>query len=217
MPKHSEQKVIVDENGSVGSITQIVRFGIPTILIVAVVAIAVVVVSGYDLRTLLVRSFDSGLGVEAPTSIDRTQFADLLVEGCNLLDDGQTEEAEKSFDQAHKLEPQSAEPWYWKAKAAMAIPNRQTALAYVDDALRLAPNHHHSLVLKIQLLLSQGDISPAEELASQSDGISKDLDSWLKCLNENNIFSLTFVPVSELDEKCQPPTYKCEEIRRRFP
>lgn len=53
MSKQSKQKIVIDDSSNVGSITQIVRFGIPTILIIAIVAIAVVIVSGYDLRAIV--------------------------------------------------------------------------------------------------------------------------------------------------------------------
>jgi len=52
MSRHSKQKVVVDNTSSVGNITQIVRFGVPTALVLSVLAIAVAIVSGYDLRTL---------------------------------------------------------------------------------------------------------------------------------------------------------------------
>ena len=50
MKKSAEQKVIVKESGSVGSITQIMRLGIPTILILAVIFIAITQMTGYDLK-----------------------------------------------------------------------------------------------------------------------------------------------------------------------
>jgi tetratricopeptide (TPR) repeat protein len=53
MANRSEQKVIVKDGGVVHTINQIKRIGIPITLIVAVVVIAIVLVSGYDLRTLI--------------------------------------------------------------------------------------------------------------------------------------------------------------------
>lgn len=50
MKKSAEQKVTVGDSGSVGSITQIMRFGIPTILILAVIFIAITQMTGYDLK-----------------------------------------------------------------------------------------------------------------------------------------------------------------------
>ncbi|MFX0206716.1 MAG: tetratricopeptide repeat protein [Candidatus Hodarchaeota archaeon] len=47
-----KQTVTVEDNSRVGNVTQIMRFTIPAILIISIVLITIVMVSGYDLRTL---------------------------------------------------------------------------------------------------------------------------------------------------------------------
>jgi len=53
MKKQVDQKVTVEGSGSVGSITQIMRLGIPMILILAVILIAVTQMTGYDLKPVI--------------------------------------------------------------------------------------------------------------------------------------------------------------------
>jgi len=52
MARKAEQAVNVNEGSHVGTVTQIMRFGIPTVVILAVPLIAVVTVSGYNLKTI---------------------------------------------------------------------------------------------------------------------------------------------------------------------
>lgn len=52
MPEQPKQEVVIDSNSNVGSVTQIVRWSVPTILVIAVLVIAITVVSGYNLRLL---------------------------------------------------------------------------------------------------------------------------------------------------------------------
>jgi len=68
MANRSEQKVIVKDGGRVHTINQIMRIGVPITLIVAVVVIAVVLVSGYDLRTLIEETTDEEtIGTSLPS------------------------------------------------------------------------------------------------------------------------------------------------------
>jgi len=53
MKKRAEQKVTVEGLGSVGSVTQIMRLGIPVILILAVIFIAITQMTGYDLKPVI--------------------------------------------------------------------------------------------------------------------------------------------------------------------
>jgi tetratricopeptide (TPR) repeat protein len=203
MPKRPEQKVIVEENSKVDSITQIVNVGVPLILIGAVVGIAVVMVSGYDLRTLLVQLTD--VGTVRPT---RTSFENLVFEGCRLLDTGDIDGAEEKFNEANTLQPESAEVWYWKAEVAFARNKTDIAHDYVDEALRLDPNHYVSLALEIKLLLIEGNTGDAKKKMEQIRGISDELDQWLDCLSREGLFSYPYVTRSELETRCHPPVYE---------
>lgn len=236
MAKQSEQKVIVDKNSNVGSITQVVRLGIPTVLVIAVLAIAVVTVSGYDLRTLLTNPAELGIDTQnsnpekltlPPSPIQtssvavlptRTPFEKLLFEGCDLLNVGDSNKAEEKFYQAIYLKSQSAEAWYWMAESAIQqhAPNKQTALEYVDLALTYAPDHYRSSALKIKLLLSTGKNDEAKDEAIRIRKESNNLDSWLQCLDDKELFSLPYIPIAELDKECYLPIYRCEEIGGGF-
>ena len=52
MDRKAEQIVNVSEGSHVGTVTQIMRFGIPTIVVIAVILIAIATVSGYNIRTI---------------------------------------------------------------------------------------------------------------------------------------------------------------------
>lgn len=53
MPDDYKQKVTISKHSKAGDITQIMRFGLPALVVISIVAIAVALVSGYDLKTLL--------------------------------------------------------------------------------------------------------------------------------------------------------------------
>jgi tetratricopeptide (TPR) repeat protein len=120
-------------------------------------------------------------------------------------------QAEEKFDQALIIRPNSAEPWYWKAKVALAKDNKLVALEYINKALGIDANHLYSLVLKIKLLLLSGGEKKleAEKIAKQSYGIAAELDSWLKCLEQEKIFSNLVITISELDKKYPFSDYQC--------
>ncbi len=107
-------------------------------------------------------------------------------------------------------EPKSPDPWYWKAQLALARENKPVALKYTDKALKLEPNHLHSLVLKIKLMLLNGghDLVNALAIATKSHRRSEELDSWLNCLEREKVFLSSLNTDSELDAKCPLPIYK---------
>ncbi|MCP4347576.1 MAG: hypothetical protein GY795_18890 [Desulfobacterales bacterium] len=131
----------------------------------------------------------------------------LLFSGSKLLKAGAIEAAEKEFDEARRHAPEAPEPLYWKASIAFARNNKSVALAYLDKALQFSPKHVESLALKIKILLLTGGqkTSMAEQIASQSYGYSKTLDSWLDCLNKHNIFSQIILTNNELEHQCPTP------------
>lgn len=53
MPKEVKQKAIIESGASVGTITQIVRVGIPLLVIIAIILIALTQMTGYDLRPII--------------------------------------------------------------------------------------------------------------------------------------------------------------------
>ena len=125
------------------------------------------------------------------------------------MKDGEFNRAEEKFDEANRLEPESPEPWYWKAKVALVKGNSPVALKYINKALDMNANHLHSLVLKIKLLLLSGgnEKLEAEKIAKQSYGIADDLDVWFNCLEQEKIFTNLVITISELDRKCPSPDY----------
>jgi tetratricopeptide (TPR) repeat protein len=134
----------------------------------------------------------------------------MLFEGYKLLAEQKFDKAEKKFEEASRIEPESPDPWYWKAKVALAKENRQVALKYINKALNFDSCHLHSLVLKIELLLLSGgnDRLEAQKIASQSYGISDALNSWLDCLKQREMFANLVNTNSELDRRCPPPIYR---------
>jgi tetratricopeptide (TPR) repeat protein len=133
-----------------------------------------------------------------------------IFEGRKFLKDREFNRAEEKFDQANRLEPESPEPWYWKAKVALAKGNSAVALKYINKALDMDAHHWHSLVLKIKLLLLSGgkEKLEAEKIAKQSRGIADDLDVWLNCLEQEKMFTNLVITISELDRRCPPPDYQ---------
>lgn len=143
-----------------------------------------------------------------PTTSHRSNS--VLVEGYEFLQNGDYDRAEEKINQARMGEPKSPDPWYGKAQLALARENRPVALKYTDKALKLEPKHLPSLVLKIKLLLLNGghDLVRAKEMATKSHGISEELDSWLNCLERENVFSYSLNTDYELDAKCNTLIYK---------
>lgn len=128
----------------------------------------------------------------------------LIREGRELLNNREFELAEEKFNEAKKLAPELAYPWYWIAKVSLARQNLPVASSYVEQALKLQANHEPSLVLQIKILLLKGgtDTQEAQRKANQSYGVSDSLDQWLKCLENNNVFSVIVNTESKLEELC---------------
>lgn len=69
MSKRPEQKVVIKGGSKVDNVTQqITLFKITTILVIAIIAIAVVVISGYDLRTILALVVPTPTATHIPTA-----------------------------------------------------------------------------------------------------------------------------------------------------
>lgn len=136
-----------------------------------------------------------------------TPESKLIREGQELLNNREFELAEKKFNKAKKLAPKLAAPWYWKAKVSLARQNLSIAIFYVEKALELQANHEPSLVLQIKILLLKGgtNTEEARRKAKESYGVSDSLNQWLKCLENNNVFSDFVNTESKLDELCPSP------------
>lgn len=133
----------------------------------------------------------------------------ILFEGYKFLNDGNLKKAENKFNKAKMQQPESPEPWYWKARVAMSSNNKPVAIAYIDEGLELDPHHVPSLALKTKLLLLRGGghIREAREFAGRAYGISDMLDQWIDCLKKEKVFSLLVITDDELDRKCSPLVY----------
>lgn len=155
-------------------------------------------------------SFTTNINISIPDQTTRDLEKGVLFEGYKFLQNRDYDRAEEKFNQASRQEPKSPDTWYWKAQLALARENKPVALKYVDRALHLDPNHLHSLVLKIKLLLLKGGhhLVEVEGIATQSQGIGEELDLWLNCLEKEKVFSSWLNTDSELDVKCSPPIYK---------
>jgi len=139
----------------------------------------------------------------------------VLFEGWKLLRNRELDKAEEKFDEANRLEPESPEPWYWKARVAMDKGNIAVALRYVNKLLDRHVedsnlDHWHILVLKIKLLLLSGGSEKlqAEKIVKHSRGKSATLDSWLDCLEQSQILNNLVITNSELERRCPSPDYQ---------
>lgn len=176
-------------------------------VIVAIVAIAAILAVAY-LALISLQTIQPQSPATQTVTFDSELVQDLY-DGASLLEDGKIDEAKSKFEKARSLQDQSPDPLYWLAKAAT---DTGSAIGYVNEALRLDPNHHHSVALKVKLLLLSGDIDEAERMVSTKRHIPSDLDVWFDCLRDADVFSATIVVASELDRKCPPPTYEWEDI-----
>ncbi|BAY95740.1 MULTISPECIES: hypothetical protein [unclassified Tolypothrix] len=128
----------------------------------------------------------------------------LILEGYELLKNKKFAQAEEKFDEAKRLDSQSPESWYWKARVAIAKDNKPVALEYIRKALQLNEGHLSSLVLQIKILLLMGGNyrGEAKIIASQIYGMYDELNCWLDCLEKENLFSSIVLTSYELEKKC---------------
>lgn len=136
-----------------------------------------------------------------------TKDKQLIHEGYQLLDKGKFDQAEAKFDEARRLTPKSAEPWYAKAKVSLAKQNRPVALQYIDKALKINSKHEPSLVLKIKVLLSNGGSERIQaktivDNIGKNNEFSDDLNQWVNCLKYKKVFSKVLIVETELDQLC---------------
>ena len=120
--------------------------------------------------------------------------------------------AERALETS-RLDRESEEFWYWKARIALARGNYNVASGYVEEALKLDRHSPHSLALKIMLLLlgnATEERERAMRLAEESTGLSAELDSWLRRLRAENMFDDGMRTRTQLEARCPLPTRTTE-------
>ena len=137
----------------------------------------------------------------------------LLIDGYKLLKETNYKEAEQKVDLYGKNNNHTPDYWYWKARIALALRNEEVGLIYLDKALNIVPQHSQSLALKIKTLLLKGGIFQQESkiLAGKSVGISPELDVWIKCLRDEQVFTTYLITEFEIEKYCQFPGYAWEQ------
>lgn len=124
-----------------------------------------------------------------------------------LIAGKEPDQAERALEAAG-VDREAEEFWYWKARIALARANIAVAAGYVDEALKIESRNEHSIALKIKLLLlghSAGDREKAVRLAADSEGISSELDIWLRRMRAEGMFDQRVRTSTELDGRCPLP------------
>lgn len=124
-----------------------------------------------------------------------------------LVEEGRLDEADRLLARAG-ASPDDPDPWYWRARVALARDNIAGARACIDEALARAARDEYCVALKIKLLLlgtRRADRAAAQTLAAQSRGISAGLDAWLSCLTVEGLLGAGIRTATEMDLRCPPP------------
>lgn len=130
-----------------------------------------------------------------------------LAKVARLIAGNEPDQAERALEAAG-TDRESEEFWYWKARIALARSNPAVAARYVDEALKIDPRNPHGIALKIRILLvgqNPADRDEALRLAGASEGISSELDVWLRRLRAEGMFDVRVRTNTELDERCPLP------------
>lgn len=130
-----------------------------------------------------------------------------LAKVARLVAGNEPDQAERALEAAG-TDRESEEFWYWKARIALARSNPAVAAGYVDEALKIEPRNPHTIALKIRILLvgrAPADRDRAVQLAAASEGISSELDVWLRRLRAEGMFEIRVRTNTELDERCPLP------------
>ena len=173
----------------------------PTFFILLVVVLLLFILSALYIVVKRVNPGDERLSTPPAKRI--------YFEGYRLLEDGNFDDAERKFNKAKEYYGETVEFWYWKSRVAFARGNKTVASQFVDKALKVEPQHPHSLALKIKLLLlsnSYNDVD-AKVLSEKSYGLSNQLDEWLNCLKSKDLFVRGPKTNLELDTDCTFPAY----------
>ncbi|MEU5806601.1 hypothetical protein [Streptomyces sp. NPDC047718] len=141
-------------------------------------------------------------GPDAGAAEERT-----LARVARLVAAGEPAQAERALE-APGTDRSSEEFWYWKARIALAGGNTAVAAGYVEEALKLEPRNPHALALKIRILLvgqDPADLGRAVRLAEAGQGLSEELDVWLRRLRAEGMFEVGVRTNTALDERCPLP------------
>lgn len=159
----------------------------------------------------------------SPTPVFASPEIRLLWEGSVLLSKGDVEGAESKFEEVIVRNSDSADALYWMAQIPISSNNnsnnRMIAIEYINRALDKNPDHIHSIVLKIKLLLVSQQKQEAETVANAKYRIDDQLDEWLDCLDAWDVYAELedtsderfAIEEPELEEWCPSPAYEWEE------
>ena len=154
--------------------------------------------------TLIFAAPDSGTSIITPDP-----FFSLLSEGHIHLNGDRLNAAEKSFNDATIMDPESPEPLVGLALVAIERKNRGAGLTLIEKALALDGNHIYARAAKIRLLLLQGgERDVVTSFAAASRGISAELDEWLACLGEKELFDAVILTATDVGSACPMPKYE---------
>ena len=131
----------------------------------------------------------------------------LALKGYRLLELGDIDEAERTFDEYFKKNKNIAVSLYWKARISLKRGNKNIALQYLGTALKNDPNHIDSIILKIKLLLLIGGKNDEAKLFAMSKKHIDEINPWIKCLANDHFFSKDINTETELESKCSAPNY----------
>lgn len=156
----------------------------------------------------------TGSSRRAPRAAGTTGVERSLTTVRRHVERDEPEPAERALE-ASRLDRESEEFWYWKARIALARGNRQGAARYADEALGLDARSPHALALKIMLLLLGNDPAQrdrAVRLAGESTGLSAELDTWLRRLRAENMFDGGMRTRTGFEARCPLPTRTTEGV-----
>ncbi|WP_234336872.1 tetratricopeptide repeat protein [Streptomyces xylophagus] len=175
----------------------VVLVGMLLLFLLAVLLIAVRVTNGPGAR----RPTAAAHGAERSlTTVRRHVEAD------------EPDRAERALE-ASRLDRESEQFWYWKARIALARANIEVASGYVDEALKLNGRDPYGIALKVELLLLANDPArrdQAARLAEENLGLSAELDAWLRRLRAEGMFGGGVRTRTQLEARCPLPTRTTE-------
>lgn len=100
--------------------------------------------------------------------------------GIKKLVSGRYQEALELFDEANKIDPNSAVNHLMRARALFALHRQKEALSEVETAIKLEPSWYLPHTEKSKLLSAQGDLVKAEMAAKEAAKLDPDApETWI--------------------------------------